>query len=125
MRGVGAFFISVLILQGSRFVGAVGHIHVWSFACGVALVLLFWKVRPAWAALTIWIGAVIAGSLAAAVFNLHFPDPHEGGALVWWPLIGYLLYRKAPLHLAGPRGDGERPAGTTSAPAAARQAERQ
>lgn len=106
MRRVGAIFTSALILQGSRLVGAVGSIHVWSFACLVALGLLFWKVRPAWAAPIVWIGAVVAGSLAAAVFHLYFPHPQEGGALVWWPLIGYLLYRKTLLHLVAPRKGG-------------------
>ena len=99
MRTVGVIFSSVLILQASRLAGAIGGIHPWSFASLVALGLLFWKLRPVWAAPIVWILAVVAGSLAAAIFNIYFPDPKEGGALVWWPLIGFLLYRREALRL--------------------------
>jgi hypothetical protein len=98
MRIIGSIVVAAFLIQMSRFFGHAIKIHPLSFAGLITLGLMLWKLRPRWVAVPTWFAVVILQSMASAIFVEFFPGPMgEGGVLVLWPLMAYLLYRQKPI----------------------------
>jgi hypothetical protein len=97
MRIIGAIFFAAIIVTASLLLGHALHVQAFVLASLVVLGFLLAKSRPRWAAIPAWLAVLAAQWMVAAGISAFFRLKIEGGLLILWPVLSFLLWHKGAL----------------------------